>query len=258
MKYYSVFVLIWLCIVMLFSLGLSNNASKTVPKSKYELPNREAAINKALEYTGFNLAIGLDKAQKSEAELIMITSDNTPYYKCDKLGSKVWQIRFNNIPIGQQGPKEKLRSFEVLLDEASGNLIKIISISENCGSSDTIPQPSKNAAEKFFDSRRFVFNGSPKENSHTTFWEALQLLKIANPANTKVIIAYYWDLNISETSIPFAWLIIQRGISNPLPTSHGNPFEDRYVNLKMSVIDAKLGTSILATNAPYDPEDVKE
>lgn len=218
----------------------------------------EIAITRAVEYSGFDKADGYDCQKSVSAELVLAANDNTPFVAEKINGRNIWQVTFRDIPVGQGTTKIRERDFEVTLDPETGKLIKIFSISDTEGSSDTIPQPSAKKAEEWFKARKYVFNQLPDVTGDLPFWQALQKVWIANPARTKIIKAYYWDYSDSNGRHPFTWFIILRGIKDPLPNAGPVKTPDCGRNFMMSAINAESGILMYTVTAPYDNEDAKK
>lgn len=247
------YVAICMTIASAHQFGYANGNSDQTSALSRLINDSETAIDVALDYTGFDKSNGFSKSKQAVAELKSIGISNIPFIRELDNDDKVWHIQFKDIPIGQQTTKSRMRDFDVIIDRASGKLLMIYSISDNEGSSDTLPQPSKEAAEEFFNERKYQYKQLPDSLCRLTFWEALQKVRIANPATSKIIKCYYWEFD--EEEHPYCWLIIQRGIENPIPSSHGGQ-PIWLENFMMSCIDAMSGKPIFATNAPFDKEDI--
>ncbi len=247
------YIILSVTLTMLYQFGLAGDNGNSTCISSHSIVDSETALDIALDYTGFDKTKGFSRSKHTTSTLKSINAINIPYLNTSKNTREIWQIQFKDILVGQQTTKTALRDFEVLLDKHSGKLLRILSISETEGSSDTLPQPSKEAAEEFFNERKYQYKQLPDSMYNVTFWEALQKVRIANPATSKVIKSYYWEFDEDEHS--HRWLIIQRGIENPIPSSHGG--QPQWLeNFMMSCIDAKSGKSLFATNAPFDKNDI--
>jgi len=217
----------------------------------------EAAVERAVAYTGFDKAEGYDPVKSVKAEKVLIENDNTPFV-ADKInGRMAWKVYFKDIPVGQQSAVIRNRDFEVTLDPETGKLIKIFSVSDDAGSSDTLPQPSADVAERWFTDRKYVFEKLPDKMCKFTFWEALQKVRIASPSVTKIIKAYYWDYSDRGGEHPYTWLIILRGIEEPIPNAGPVKSPDWSINFSMVVVEAITGRPQGTTTAPYDKKDAK-
>jgi len=248
----AVFFMAAMCIKVYAGEGSASNLEEK------PLSTAEAAIAKALAYSGFDKADGFDGLKSAKAELVVIENDNTPFMVEKINGKNMWRVSFKNIPVGQGSTIIIERDFEVTLDPETGKLIKIFSISDEVGSADTLPQPSAEAAELFFEKGGLDFRGLPDKMCNVTFWESLQRVQIASPSVTKIIKAYYWDIAGRLKQYPPAWLIIFRGIANPLPNAGPVKSPDWANNFMMTIIDAEKGKSVCAITAPYDEDDFKK
>ncbi len=249
-----------LCIVLLIGcILIANNAEAGANDTTLEtspLLTANNAIEKALQYTGFDKSKGFSKSDNVQAKLKKIANISIPFANDKFIKDNVWHVYFEQIEVGQQTTKLTLRDFLVLLERKTGKLLMIYSISEIEGSSDTLPQPLKVAAEKYFRDRKYQIYNIPEKVSDLTFWEALQKVRMASPSSSKIIKAYYWDFSTGKNHYPYSWLIIHRGMEQQIPTSHGNEHNPIGNNL-MSCIDAKNGKVHFETTGPFDRDDIK-
>jgi len=232
------------------------------PSEKVEnrvLHSAQMAVERAIEYSGFDESGGFDNEISVSAGLTVMENDNTPFLADKYEGRQIWKVIFNDIPVGQGTRLLRNRNFEIILDPETGKLIKIFSVSHEAGTMDTLPQPGARAAEMWFNDRKYDFAGLPDTMCKIPFWQALQMVIIANPADAKIIKAYYW--NISGVRGPWynSWIIILRGTSGPWIT-HGHDQSPAWINnFMMSIIDARTGISKYGNiRGPYDKEDVKK
>ncbi|MEZ5360601.1 MAG: hypothetical protein R3F48_17435 [Candidatus Zixiibacteriota bacterium] len=255
----KILILAIVCMELLF-LKFSVHALSQKPieyDALSSITSENEAIELAIKFSGFDKADGFSKSKNVTVEIKRIQDINIPFASDRVLNSEVWQVNFKNVPVGQQTTRTTFRDFEVLLDRQSGKLLMIYSISEKEGSSDTLPQPSKVAAENYFVARKYKFNGIPDSLCEVSFWEALQKVRIASPSSSKIIKAYYWDFSTGETHYPYAWLIIHRGMDEQVPTSHGNKNNPIGRNM-MSCIDAMTGVGYFETTGPFDMDKMRK
>jgi len=207
-----------------------------------------------LEYTGFDKIEG-DSCQKTaSAELVIAVNDDTPYWADSINGKEVWKVRFRDIPVGYNYTVMRKRDFEITLELETGRLVKIFSVTDDAGSSDTLPQSSAKAATAFFAKRNIIFHCSPETAFEVPFWEALKSVFIANTAGTKIIKAYLAELDDGRGNLATRWIIILHGIDHPLPAS-GGYVPEYALNIMMTFVDAETGKAFGAQTGPYDPAD---
>jgi len=233
----------------------------SVPSSG-QTPDRDTSrqafdpIAIANEYTGFDKSESFSKAAIRCDKIMGPVADKTPFLH-DKIANQpLWRIIYPDIKVGR-GDTYVKRDFEVFLD-TSGKLLRIYSISDIAGSSDTLPEPAATAAEKYLYNVRFL--GIPDSIPPISFLKALESI-VDNPARVKVIRGMYYDYKVDhprDTSKGAVysnnWIIIARGSENIFPSSGRSttPIPDAHLNSHWSVVDGKSGKLIMFTNAPYD------
>ncbi len=254
----SIILLLYLIIVQFSNidcLGLEGTSLNDTETAVIE--GSEEAIERALFYTGFDKIDEFKTANNVVVEQLQKSNVPIPFLeKCNE-SEVIWQVNFANVPIGVGTTRMINRDFEVLIDGKTGKLLRIFSIDEKVGSSDTLPQPSIEVFEEYFNKCRYKISPFAIDSTKTTFNEALNKVKIASPSHTKIIKAFNWDLTYAGGRIKNAWLIIMRGIEGPVPSSHGGQ-PDWAENFMMSCIDANTGEPLFATTAPFDPEDANK
>jgi hypothetical protein len=112
--------------------------------------NKETALARALEYTGFGEFAGVSKAEP-KIESVILSDDKTPFLHDRINGRPIWQISFSNISINSRmfdsaGKRGDLRKFDVYLDPETGQLLKIISKFEGVDTN-FAPEPPIEVAE---------------------------------------------------------------------------------------------------------------
>jgi len=222
------------------------------------LANPEQALARALEYTGFDKAEGYSKASVGDVKLVTGQETKTPFVSAFIKGCQVWSVIFKGIPVKSERHVVD-RNFEVILDPVTGRILQIVSVAEDVGSADTLPEPQ---ATIFEDKKRkagFVFNGLPERLPKVCFYEALDAVSMFNPARSKVIKAIYIDYMMQDSLFSQKWLIIIRGSESPDIVTGPAP-EQVLMALRNSLlcaVDAVTGRFEYMTNAPFDPKDVE-
>jgi hypothetical protein len=211
----------------------------------------------SLKYTGID-KLGLkSKANEIECKLVVIADNKTPFTSKKIDGNQIWEVKIPKVPIGK-GEKTIERDFKVYLEPATGQLLKIISISDEVGSSDTLPEPTASKAEEYLQKRGFIYNGLPNQLPIISLTQALLVCPL-NPETAKVIKALYVDHSANGTPYPNAWIIILRGTESLMmvtgPSPEQIPINQR--NSSLFVVDAVTGTLEYGINAPRDREQIK-
>jgi len=251
--------LVCVSVILLWGFSAGVAAQNPLPSADtvgWMLSSSASAISRALEYTGFDKIEG-DSCQKTaSAQLVVAVNDNTPFWADSINGKPVWKVLFQNIPVGYGYTVMRKRDFEVTLEPLSGGLVRIYSIADDAGSSDTMPQPSAKSGEAFFGRYRFLSPQFAGKSCAISFAEALKTVLIANPAGTKIIRSYLAEYDDGSGQYASRWIIILHGIDHPLPAAGGYVPENQR-NIKTMIIDAQTGKPLYAVNGPYGSRDPK-
>jgi hypothetical protein len=235
----------------------ASDSSKDSTKSDYALANGTAAIDRAIEYTGFSISESSAKSAITQAQLVTISDDNTPFVAGQINGHEVWKIKFEGIRVGKD-QQAMGRDYSVLLDPITGQLLKIFSISDEFGSSDTLPEPSAHKSKEYLQKRGIKFQGLPDKEPNITFTEALSVCPL-RPARAKSIRGIYTDHMASNFEYPNTWIIIIRGaeflMSASGPTPDQVPINQR--NSILCAVNANTGVLEYVMNAPYDLDYIR-
>lgn len=234
--------------MILCSYGFSGIVSNTRTNEKSELINEKDAINRALQLTGFDEIDKYNARGNIEGTKIQKSKPEIPFLDNDDLSESIWQIDFRDVPIGAGTTRMISRDFTVFIDGKSGKLLMIYSISDNVGSSDTLPQPSAQVAELNMQKAEMSFNGLPDSLPRCKFIDVLKEVW-GDPSNTKVIKAYFWNISDKRAVRTNTWLIVYYGMSTSIPISvpegaQEPPFNQR--NRLMTVINGDSGKAIYA------------
>ncbi|MEW5923517.1 MAG: PepSY domain-containing protein [Candidatus Zixiibacteriota bacterium] len=201
----------------------------------------DKAVSRAIAYTGFDKskALPLDHIIE-KTKLTMVTNDRTPYLHEQINNVPVWEVTFDDINVcdGNSDESKCLRTFDVLIDQATGKLLKIHSIQVGYDTGKS-PLPTVEYAEKQMQASE-VYLGFPDELPEYVFIEALSNTAY-KAKNAGEIIAVYVKETYMDSAPNRIWAIDLRGI-DPIPiASH---YSSMYVpecqrNHRRTVIDAK-------------------
>jgi hypothetical protein len=239
------------------SISTAQEIPESLDASKYALSTSEIAIAKAFQYTGFDRIDRPGRRAEATAEIMTAGDENSPYVADEMSGKYVWNVHFGDIPVEWGTRVIGNRNFDVILDAETGQLIKIFSIDDNAGSSDTLPQPTARGAEMNLGRRGYTFNSLPNQCPTVPFMQALNSVIIGNPLSTKILKAYYWDITNRGGPRPRTWIIILRGMKSPMPSSApgGENIHPKYRNAFMTIINSDNGVPEYSSTAPQDDSD---
>ncbi len=216
--------------------------SAVMPGDTARYITAEAALERAFAYTGFDKVTGFDKAKVDRPEKVRMVDDKTPFIATALInGRDVWRVVFKNVAVGDSNHMVK-RDFDVLMDPRTGNLLRIYSVSDEVGSSDTLAELSAADADQDLRDRRCVFNGLPAGPPPVSFVQAVANCYLS-PAKAKVIRAMYLDYSSSQKRRPNIWVLILRGTERPIPMSSpgGDKVPVRERNSLWVAVDAIKG-----------------
>jgi hypothetical protein len=257
-------ILVGLFSSILFSIAYSDSSNIVVKEGGFKISSAQQAVARALEYTGFGTIkdLSIEDVKKS-AKLTTISDDKTPFLH-EKINSKpIWRLVFADIPIkysrtGTDSIHEHLRTFEVLIDPASGRLLKIHSIAEGYDTNIS-PLPPADVAEKQMRRIHELYHGFPERLPTISFLDAYKNNGL--PLDKEIIAIYVLDSRMDPTPRS-VWVIDRRGLP-PRPTVRrgGNKHVSEYQrNHSRTIIDAETGDGLLFDNLPQamsKPEDKK-
>ncbi len=210
----------------------SANGNKAKPIS-----SSEEAINRAIEYTGFDEKLTMQKmiAEALSPERALFNDTSYAYGKTYIAGKPLWRVTFKDIVIkyGQDSNEindSATKTFEVLLDSASGTLVAITSIgqvpdkpvAQLCDLAE-VSTPSEMFQEKY--------SGLPMIAPPVNFKAALKAAKyypLMAERITAVLIQYSADTSrlpqLKNIPMPFpAWVLYLEGVG-PMSVSYtGEP-----------------------------------
>lgn len=201
----------------------------------------------------------LDSAsRKTTARRVTVATADTPFLWRQLIGKAAWRVDFEDASLKLRSavpgfPDAYRRTFTVLLDESSGQLLGVASPFDG-HDPDLRPLPSGDVAERQLRSEQEVYHGLPAHAPKLSFVEALDRVLtggIGSPFLAKEIHAVY-VLHSRMGSPPRpVWVITLRGLP-PMtvrgPDAGSIPVWQR--NHMRNVVDAETGDVLFATNSP--------
>jgi hypothetical protein len=234
--------------------GKEKNKGRKAMQVQIPISNEENAIKLAKHLTNLDAI-----SKKISAERIKIVEDNTPFLWKQFIGKQAWQVKFEDgslkLKSAIPGFQDKYkRNFIVLLDEATGKLLKVQSKYEG-EAPEMRPAPTGASAEAQLRGDQENYLGLPTTNPHHNFLEALDLVLskgVGSPFLAKEINGVYVIHTKMNSDPKPVWVITLRGLP-PIPI--GGPQEDAVPewqrNHMRNVIDDVAGIVLFATNNPH-------
>jgi hypothetical protein len=182
------------------------------------ITSADAAYKRALEYTGFEKSKGYTSSKVAGAPNLITAADTvTPLIKYAVNGQRAWAIHFSGITIDSSITAENYPSeFEVLIDSATGQLIKIES--NFVGYDPAAGPPPPEMLEKMTDNRD-NFRGLPDAAPKCSFVDALRINGNKCPTSAMQISASYIMFSMFKPAPASAWCLVIRG-GEPFATLH--------------------------------------
>jgi hypothetical protein len=220
---------------------------------KRGLATEAEAIALAIRLTGLDAV-----SKKASAEKIIIVDDKTPFLWRQLLNRRAWTVKFEpgalHLKSSIPGFQDRYpRKFSVLLDERTGQLLKVEARFEG-DDPDMRPAPSGDAAEAQLRAEKEIFTGLPVVEPKLTLLDALDVVLksgIGSPFLAKEIEAVYVMHSRMGSSPRPVWSITLRGLP-PMPArgQHADTIPSWQRNHMRNVIDAVSGEFVFATNSP--------
>jgi hypothetical protein len=222
-----------------YALGTVTKA-QTLEKS-YVLQTSERAIERAIEYSGFDKLKGFVRLKSAIdiTELIIARDSTTPFLSDSIEGKTAWRVEFKDI-ILREGARPI--TFDVLLDAETGRLFEIRS--RYVGPPDERPcEPPAKIAREQLGMNIEKYNGFPTKLPVISFVKALDSL-FGSPLSAKQTVALYVTNCLQQREPRPVWAISLHGLP-PIPVKYGT------IDFMRSVIDAQTGQRLLEVNLPY-------
>lgn len=209
--------------------------------------------------------LGIERAAilESNASLVTLAEDNTPYLNSRLVGKPLWHVEVRNLaldlpssPAGHKDPY--VRTFDMFLDPEEGKMLKIKSRWPQ-GAAPSAPEPSAAfAAMQMLSGDREKYHGFPDQSPPISFVEALDAIQRGggSPLAAKQIVGL-WVLWSEFDKPPQAvWVITLRGIF-PMETAYpGVPVDSR--NHLRYIVDPVAKRWIIATTTPQPEASANE
>jgi hypothetical protein len=195
------------------------------------ITSADAACKRALEYTGFEKSKGYTSSKVAgAANLVTVIDTVTPLIKYAVNGQRAWVVRFSGIIIDSSTAADNYPSeFEVLIDSATGQLIKIES--NFVGYDPASGPPPQEMLEKMTENPE-NFKGFPDAAPERSFFDALKANGREQPLSAQQISASYILFSILESAPMPAWCLLIRG-GEPFATLHYKT----YISSACDIID---------------------
>ena len=228
------------------------SSGKVETGSGSRVDNGEEAIRRVIEVVG----VPAHLAQRASAELVTLTDDNTPFLSEQIVGRPLWQVVINNwkveLPSAASGFEDSFdRTFDVLVDAANGQILKIASRWPE-GVPEISPEPPAWSAEDQMQRTGFEkYHGFPQDDPSLTFLEALDVVfreGVGSPFSAKQITAHYVVRSHMRREPKPVWAITLRGIPPLVAAFPGVPEDAR--NHLRNIVDASTGEWISADTSP--------
>lgn len=239
--------------------GLNENGSTQRGKradirsrSDWRVQNQEQAIRRVIEVVG----VPAHLARRASAELVTLTDDHTPFLSERIVGRPLWQVVINNwkveLPSAASGFEDSFdRTFDVLVDAANGQILKIASRWPE-GVPEISPEPPAWSAQEQMQRSGFEkYHGFPQDDPSLTFLEALDVVLregVGSPFSAKQITAHYVVRSHMRSEPKPVWAITLRGIP-PIHAAFPGVPEDARNHLR-NIVDARTGEWISAGTSP--------
>jgi len=218
--------------------------------------DKDEAFNRAIAYLGFDGLPGFSEKNRGRAQLGNITDCRTPFVADYMKTNEVWKLNFRDVPLSLNSGEVR-RDFEVIIDGGSGKLLSVYSLSNDYGSSDTLPEPSAYISQKELSDRLILFDDLPSKQPKKTLIEAFTVCH-KRPCRAKVIRAMCIDFHTRKTVYNNAWIIILRGTESPMEQfgKWGRvPVNER--NTLLYCVDSETGLLIFCMDGPQDTDLIR-
>lgn len=228
----------------------SNNDSFFI--GRVQLDSEEQAILRALQFTGLERRF-TDRAAATAALPIKdsISDDVTPFLS-DKINNKsLWRVKFTDVDFRRplllkNKGVSNLRDIEILLDQETGQLLRII-VSSGEIDPTLPPEPSAEYAEKMLRQTGEIYHGFPETIPQVPFIEAVFSGVGCRPWSANEIIAQLVIHSRFDEEPKPVWCFTCRGL--PVAKEHSKGTL-RQLNRERCVVDATTGQWLFMTNRP--------
>ncbi len=228
----------------------------------------EEALELALELTGFENYMK-ENILKSSAEdyvkKVVIEKDSTPFLNDQIEGRELWQIEINDVDLRHEYSISRginywrRKSFRILLDPNSGQIIKINSVPMVTDSICTLTL-SADEETTYLKEKGKKYHGFPPRAPNISFRDALIAavpcrLSIANEISAQYIL--YSKFGSEPKPV---WKITSLGVPPLHFSSRGHVSSDEEVSLECytCIVDAMTGKWESVSLVPCDPPEMSK
>ncbi|MCH8027493.1 MAG: hypothetical protein IID63_05155 [candidate division Zixibacteria bacterium] len=228
----------------------SNNNNLKTGQLRLEKPER--AAKRALQFTGIESRIDTSSASSSvRVEKVIINDDVTPFLSNKINGREIWRVLYTDVDFRRSlllndSNVTNLRDIEVLLDPVTGQLLRIIVLSNEFDSL-LKPEPSAQRAEEHLKRNREIYHDFIEGLPAISFINAIYASAGCQPRVAKKIIAQLVLLSRDNGEFQEMWCFTTRGL-RPMAGFHGSI---RSVDGARCVVDATTGQWLGVTSAPH-------
>ena len=244
---------ICLAAAIVFHSPLASAAQGRTMTTPHPLTSEAEARAQAAKVTALNTL-----TDKVLVERVTVAGERTPFIWKEYNGRSAWRVQYPDVRLrlspSAPGFQDRYsRTFSVLLDAATGQLISIVS---RFGGTDPDlrEQPSGSSAEQQLAAENETYHGLPTRPPRRTFLAVLGIVLnqgIGSPFLAKEIYANYVLHSRRDAPQRAVWIVTLRGL--PPLAAHG-PAGDQVPiwqrNHMRNVVDDESGTNLFATNSP--------
>ena len=213
-------------LTILTLVAISANAD-TLRQDSTETGNRlttaDAAIARALAYTGFDELESYSRSVQVAAEQMTVSESDPEVLRADFDGKQLWKVDFRNVTFDSVGGCA--RDFEIYLDAEQGRLVQIWSCCQSGGCdtvlhADWVRRSPEWQSENMSPSIEFI--GLPDEPTSTSFADALRkLFRSPHYTKAKLIAGLLLIESYAGNEPKTAWVITSSGMPG-VPSPHGH------------------------------------
>jgi hypothetical protein len=257
------------CGTLILSVLLLTAAASQTPDQTTATMNPSILANEiaaSLQNVQKSLAsiTGIDEsiAKINKIESLTLNNSDVPFLSDRVNNRSLWKITYSPgmlmLPSATHGEADKYqRNFEILFDQASGQLISISTRSKP-EVNDAHPWPNAAEAEQQLKSSKRAYTNFPAQNPKITFLAALDIIRdkaVVNPLQANEIRGTYvmFSSQLVKQEHP-VWVITLRGLP-PLDFAGdtGHVIPDWQKDFKTNIVDAITGELYETTTVPGPP-----
>lgn len=238
------------CVVLLAVFAICSSGGQSYIKPLEAVADATTA---AMQLTGFGSLPGIDITEQK----LTVPEDNTPFLAHDIVGRPAWDVQINNVTLKlsscRSTPDSYVRTFDVLVDQTTGQLLRIRSRS-NAPTPVLRPAPSAESAADQLTSTQEKYHDLPIEPPRVSLLTALDRIcagGIGNPLLARKISAVYVIESKGNSAGRPVWAITLRGI--PPRKAHGfnaDSVPEWQRDHIRNVVNAVSGQVLFATTVP--------